>query len=242
MARATTYLSGNPAWSRRPTWPMPAASGLTARMTGSASLPAQHFQQCELLPGRVGEWEAGKSAIFWQGQSNTNQGLHLGIDINTSYPNIGILTCSFWNNDLAYILPNPRAWHHVACTAEYNYDSAGHNRRRLYVDGAQVGEDFPTSWYTGSGELGSENERRRPGPGTSEAPSTRQACSRARLLRRGSPVAAQNCLAQPVRPNGHVKPTYQSTDASAVQQAEEPTGAAGGRARFRRLRRGATGR
>ncbi len=179
------------------------------------------------------KWEKGKSAIFWQGNNTQNQGLTLGIDINTSYPNIGILTCSFWNNDLTYTLPNPKAWHHVACTADYNYDGAGHNRRRLYVDGAQVNEDFPTSWYTGSGELwiGKREAGTWPwhyGGTIDEAGVYARALTAAEVRT----LAAQPCLAQPVRPNGQVEPTIPSPFHEAVQQAVDALGAAGGTVRI----------
>ena len=100
------------------------------------------------------KWTGGKSAIFFQGQPEDYQGLHLGIDLDEPviHPQIFTLKCGFWGNDLEYKPGNGslyESWHHVACVCDY----ANGRARKLYVDGVLVASDNPSSWYVGGGDL-----------------------------------------------------------------------------------------
>jgi len=184
--------------------------------------------------------EGNKSVIFFQGQPEDNQGLHLGIDLDNPviHPQIFTLKCGFWGNDLEYKPGNGslyNSWHHVACVCDHDN---GHSRK-LYVDGALVASDNPTDWYVGGGHLWMG--RKRPdtarwdfGGYIDEARAYTRALTAAEIKGLAARSDAGNtCFTQPVSSGGNDNNTiYASTDATAVQAAIDTLGANGGTVRI----------
>ena len=184
-------------------------------------------------------WTAGKSAIFFQGQTEPNEGLYFGIDVdNTSYPNRGTLKCGFWSNDLEYAPGDTSldsTWHHVACVADHTNGHA----RRLYLDGVLVASDSPSSWYVGEGHLwmGRKLPDSAPwyfGGYIDEARAYTRALTAAEVKGLAARSDAANvCFAKPVSSGGNSNGTiYASTDWTAVQAAIDTLGAGGGTVRI----------
>ncbi len=186
------------------------------------------------------KWTNGKSAIFFQGQPEDNQGLVFGIDLDNPviYPDRGTLHCGFWDNDLRYDPGDTSldgAWHHVACVCDHDNGHA----RKLYVDGVLVASDAPSNWYVGGGDLWMG--RKRPdtaswdfGGCIDEARMYTRALTATEIKALAARSDAGNtCFAQPVNSSGATDGTiYASTDWTAVQAAIDTLGANGGTVRI----------
>ncbi len=186
------------------------------------------------------KWTNGKSVIFFQGQTEDDHGLRLGIDLDwpTLHPNEGTLVCGFGGNDLRYDPNNDslaNTWRHVACVCDHD----GGHARRIYVDGVLVASDNPTDWYVGGGHLWMGRKRPSTAPwdfgGYIDEPRmyTRALTATEIKALAARSDAGNSCFTQPVNSSGATDGTiYASTDWTAVQAAIDTLGANGGTVRI----------